>query len=240
MLFIADVKINFDSFRNAMTATVNNKTIITVNPDTSEANLLFNYAKEAKESGGLDDEDKPEDVPIESITDVYTVSQLKQKALDDCQPFFGITYSFISKLDVDSSLSKVVRTRCTRCKFQVSEDMQSCTNDLCPGRDQGFSAAAVFDLLVDLSDHTGTLQACSLRSPVAEKLLDCTTDEFTNLTDDERTALKWKFLLERCKIYVKILPPSKTRTVGRGIVLGCSLADPGEVKQRMTALLQRM
>lgn len=32
VLFIADAKIGFDSFRNCMTATVNSKTIITVNP----------------------------------------------------------------------------------------------------------------------------------------------------------------------------------------------------------------
>ena len=32
MLFIADAKISFDSFRNGMVATINSKTIITVNP----------------------------------------------------------------------------------------------------------------------------------------------------------------------------------------------------------------
>lgn len=32
VLFIADAKISFDSFRNGMTATVNSKTVITVNP----------------------------------------------------------------------------------------------------------------------------------------------------------------------------------------------------------------
>ncbi|CAL9698840.1 unnamed protein product [Knipowitschia caucasica] len=239
VLFIADVKISIDSFRNAMVATVNCKTIITVNPDTREAGLLFSYAKELSESGGLEEE-KSEEVSVESITAVYTVNQLKQKALDESEPFFGVTYSFISRLDLDSSVSKVIRTRCTRCKFHVSEEKQSCTNEMCPGREQGYSAAATFDLLVDVSDHTGTLQGCIFRSPEAEKCLDCTTEEFTNMTDDERTALKWKFLLERCKIYVKILPPNKMRPGVKGIILGFSLADPGEVKQHMAVLMQRM
>ncbi|XP_044034344.1 meiosis-specific with OB domain-containing protein isoform X2 [Siniperca chuatsi] len=240
VLFIADAKISFDRFRNGMAATANSKTIITVNPDTREASLLFSYAKEVSESGALDQDEKPEDVPVDSITDVYTVSQLKQKALENPEAFFGITYSFISKLDLDSSVSKVIRTRCSRCKFQVTEDVQCCTNQLCPGRDQAFSANTGFDLLVDFTDHTGTLHACSLRSPVAETTLGCTTEEFTSLTDDGRTAMKWKFLLERCKIYVKILPSTKMRTGIRGIVLACSLADPGEVKQHMSALLQRL
>ncbi|KAM8836243.1 meiosis-specific with OB domain-containing protein isoform 2-T3 [Spinachia spinachia] len=208
VLFISDAKISFDSFRSGMTATVNSKTIITVNP-------------------------------VDSITDVYTVSQLKQKAQENPEAFFGISYSFVSRLDLDSSVSKVIKARCSRCKFLVTEDAQSCSNASCPGRDQALLAATGFDLLVDFTDHTGTLQACSLRSPVAEKTLGCTTEEFTRLTDDERTVMKWKFLLERCKIYVKIVPSPKQRSGTRGVVLDCSLADPGEVKQHMSALLQQ-
>ncbi|KAM9837988.1 meiosis-specific with OB domain-containing protein [Aulostomus maculatus] len=238
VLFIADAKIGYDSFRNGMTATVNSKTIITVNPDTREASLLSRYAKEAFESGALEQDEKPEDV--DSITDVYTVSQLKRKARETPDAFFGITYSFISKLDLDSSVSKVITTRCSRCKFLVMEDMQSCSNQLCPGRDQTFSATTSFDLLVDLTDHTGTLHACTLRSPVAEKTLGCTVKEFTSLTDDERIAMKWKFLLERCKVHIKILPSAKMKSRVRGTVLACSPADPGEVKQHMSVLLQRV
>ncbi|XP_029383947.1 meiosis-specific with OB domain-containing protein [Echeneis naucrates] len=237
VVFIADAKISFDSFRSGMAATVNSKSIITVNPDTREASLLFNYAKQVSESGALDQDERPDDVPVDSISNVYTVSQLKQKARDNSETFFGITYSFISKLDLDSSVSRVIRTQCSRCKFQANEDAQSCPNQLCPGKDQALSATTGFYLLVDFTDHTGTLQACTLRSPVAENTLGCTTDEFTSLTDDERTAMKWKFLLERCKIYVKILPSTKMRTGIKGVILACSLADPGEVKQQMSSLL---
>lgn len=41
---------------------------------------------------------------------MYTVSQLKQKAQESAE-FFGIMYSFVSKLDLDSSITKVIRTR---------------------------------------------------------------------------------------------------------------------------------
>uniref|UniRef100_A0A3P9BL55 Meiosis-specific with OB domain-containing protein n=1 Tax=Maylandia zebra TaxID=106582 RepID=A0A3P9BL55_9CICH len=217
VLFIADAKISFDSFRSGMVATVNSKSIITVNPVQV---LLFWSA-------------------VESITDVYTVSQLMQKARENPEALFGITYSFISKLDLDSSASKVIKTRCSKCKFLVTEDLNSCINQLCPGKGQIVSATTGFDLLVDFTDHTGTLHACSLRSPVAEKALGCTVKEFISLTDGERTAMKWKFLLERCKIYVKIIPSPKMKSGIRGMVLDCSLADPGEVKQHMSALLQQ-
>ncbi|TWW81514.1 Target of rapamycin complex subunit lst8 [Takifugu flavidus] len=225
VLFIADAKIGFDSFRNGMTATVNSKTIITVNPDTREAGLLFSYAKEVSESGCLDQDESLEDETVDSITNVYTMRQLKKKAQENPETFFGITYSFVSKLDLDSSLSRVISSR---CKFVVGEDLLSCSNELCPGKGQVFSAVTGFDLLVDLTDHTGTLQSCSLRSPAAETFLGCTTEEFTRLTDDQRTTMKWKFLLERCKVYVKIIPSTKVKAGIRGTVLACSLADPGE------------
>uniref|UniRef100_A0A3Q2DKF6 Meiosis specific with OB-fold n=1 Tax=Cyprinodon variegatus TaxID=28743 RepID=A0A3Q2DKF6_CYPVA len=233
VLFIADAKMSFDSFRSSMVATVNSKTIITVNP--GKITLQHpHHQKEASEdpTGGFSQRN--------SITDVYTVNQLKERAKEQSEPLYGITYSFISKFDLDSSVSKVIKTRCSKCKFLVTEDMKSCTNQLCPGREQPLSTTTGFDLLVDFTDHTGTLQACSLRGLVAEQTLGCTTDEFITLTDDQRTSLKWKFLLGRCKIYIKILPSPRMKSGLRGMILACTLADPGEVKQHMTKLLQEL
>uniref|UniRef100_A0A665WS70 Methionine sulfoxide reductase B1b n=1 Tax=Echeneis naucrates TaxID=173247 RepID=A0A665WS70_ECHNA len=214
VVFIADAKISFDSFRSGMAATVNSKSIITVNPDTREASLLntsnksnlklysFCFPRKETYRCGVTSISA-----VDSISNVYTVSQLKQKARDNSETFFGITYSFISKLDLDSSVSRVIRTQCSRCKFQANEDAQSCPNQLCPGKDQALSATTGFYLLVDFTDHTGTLQACTLRSPVAENTLGCTVS--AHLQKDY---------------------PS-------GVILACSLADPGEVKQQMSSLL---
>ena len=49
--------------------------------------------------------------PVESISDVYTVSELKLRAKENPDGFCGITYSFISKLDLDSSVSRVIRSK---------------------------------------------------------------------------------------------------------------------------------
>uniref|UniRef100_A0A8C5BNY5 Meiosis-specific with OB domain-containing protein n=1 Tax=Gadus morhua TaxID=8049 RepID=A0A8C5BNY5_GADMO len=237
VLFIADAKISFDSFRNCMAATVNSKTIVTVNPGKNIFDMkMKDVHTSSLRSNVLHCVSRRS--PVDSITDVYTVNHLKLRAQESPEVFFGLTYSFISKLDLDSSISRVIKTKCARCKYQVNEELQSCTNPSCPGRDQPLSLTTGFDLTVDVTDHTGTLQACSLRSPVAEKTLGCTIEEFTGLTDEQRTAFKWKFLLERCKIHMKVLPSTKVRSGVRGMILACSLADPGEVKQHMSALLQ--
>ncbi|XP_049614516.1 meiosis-specific with OB domain-containing protein isoform X2 [Syngnathus scovelli] len=232
VIFIADAKITFDSFRNGMTATVNSKTIITVSPDMQEADLLYRYAAEMLESGALEQDD----MPLESISAVYTVAQLKGKIQESPETVYGITISFITGFDLDSSVSKVIKTRCTNCKFQVTEGMQYCSNQLCPGKGQVFSSTTGFDLLMDLSDRTGTLQ-CNLRSPVADAMLGCTTEQFTCLTENDRSALKWKFLLETCKAYVKMFRSTRTKSGFRAVILSCSLVDTDEATQHTSALL---
>lgn len=63
----------------------------------------------------------------------------------------------------------------------AADDVMSCTNQFCPGKGQTFSATTGFDLLVDLTDHTGTLHGCTLRSPEAEKMLGCTVSNITRV-----------------------------------------------------------
>lgn len=67
--------------------------------------------------------------------------------------------------------------------------MQGCDNELCPGRGQALSATTGFSLLVDLTDHTGTLHTCSLRSPVAEKTLGCSVSTALQKDDDSASII---------------------------------------------------
>ncbi|KAG5262531.1 hypothetical protein AALO_G00276120 [Alosa alosa] len=234
VLFISDARVKFDTFRNGMTATATTKTIITINPDTPEANQLFNFAKEFSESGALDETDNQsgDDIPLDSITDVLTVSQLRSKTQDTLDAFYAITYAFISALPLDTP-SKVVRNRCARCRVPVAEDVMVCTSFSCAGQGQELEMFSGFDLLLDISDHTGTLQSCYLSGTVAEKTLGCTAEEYVNLSEVGQTALKWRFLLERCKIYLKVQPAPKFRSGWRISILSCSLADSVEVKQSL-------
>ncbi|XP_031982173.1 meiosis-specific with OB domain-containing protein isoform X4 [Corvus kubaryi] len=202
VIFASDVRINFDKFRNCMTATVISKTIITTNP-------------------------------VETVVDVYTVEQLKEKALQSdgkLDPLHGIIYGYISTLDIDENVSKVLRNRCSICRFIVNEVSNTCTfcSDVSP---QCKSTFASFDILVDVTDHTGTLRSCYLSDCVAEETLGCTVHEFLMLEEDQKTALKWQLLLERSKIYFKVTLSPNWRTGLKVNLLSCKLADPVEASQ---------
>ncbi|KAL0617234.1 Meiosis-specific with OB domain-containing protein [Plecturocebus cupreus] len=239
VIFASDVRISFDKFRNCMTATVISKTIITTNPDTPEANILLNFIRENKETNVLDDEIDSyfkESINLNTIVDVYTVEQLKVKALKNdgkADPFYGILYAYISTLNIDDETTKVVRNRCTSCGYIVNEASNMCTT--CNKNSLDFKSVFVsFEMLIDLTDHTGTLHSCSLTGSVAEETLGCTVNEFLAMTDEQKTALKWQFLLERSKIYLKFVVSHRARSGLKISVLSCKLADPTEASRNLS------
>ncbi|KAM8779583.1 meiosis-specific with OB domain-containing protein isoform 1-T1 [Rhynchonycteris naso] len=238
VIFASDVRISFDKFRNCMTATVISKTIITTNPDTPEANILLNFIRENKETN-LDDELDSylkESINLNTIVDVYTVEQLKVKALKNerkADPFYGIVYAYISTLNIDGETTKVVRNRCSCCGYIVNEASNICTT--CNKDSLELKSVFLsFDMLIDVTDHTGTLHSCSLTGSVAEETLGCTVHEFLAMTDEQKTALKWQFLLERSKIYLKFFLSDRARGGLRISVLSSKLADPVEASRNLS------
>ncbi|XP_006763981.1 PREDICTED: meiosis-specific with OB domain-containing protein isoform X2 [Myotis davidii] len=209
VIFASDVRINFDKFRNCMTATVISKTIITTNPETPEANILLNFIRGNKETNPQDDAIDSyleESINLNTIVDVYTVKQLKAKALknEGKDPFYGILYAYISTLNIDDETTKVVRNRCSSCGYIVNEASSICTT--CNKDSSKFKSVFLsFDMLIDLTDHTGTLHSCSLTGNVAEETLGCTV-----------------FLSDRARCRLRIS------------VISCKLADPVEACRNLS------
>ncbi|XP_026899401.1 meiosis-specific with OB domain-containing protein isoform X2 [Acinonyx jubatus] len=239
VIFASDVRISFDKFRNCMTATVISKTIITTNPDTPEANILLNFIRENKETNPLDgeiDSYLKDPINLNAIVDVYTVEQLKVKALKNegkADPFYGILYAHISTLNIDGATTTVVRHRCSGCGYVMKEASGTCPT--CHRDSLELKSVFVsFHLLIDVTDHTGTLHACSLTGGVAEETLGCTVNEFLTMTDEQKTALKWQFLLERSKLYLKFFLSHRARGGLRVSVLSCKLADPTEASKNLS------
>lgn len=239
VIFAADVRISFDKFRNCMTATVISKSIITTNPDTPEANILLKFVRGNKEANVFNDEigsHLKESINLNTIVEVYTVEQLKAKALKNerkADPLYGILYAYISMLNIDNETTNVVRNRCSGCGYTVNAASNTCTT--CHRDSLGYkSIFSSFDMLIDVTDHTGTLPSCSLSGSVAEETLGCTVNEFLAMTDGQKTALKWQLLLERSKIYLKLVSSPRARGGLRTSVLSCVRADPVEASRQLS------
>uniref|UniRef100_A0A8C6ZQC6 Meiosis specific with OB-fold n=1 Tax=Nothoprocta perdicaria TaxID=30464 RepID=A0A8C6ZQC6_NOTPE len=239
VIFASDVRINFDKFRNCMTATKSAWGLFWCFRSNPKSFLLTSNA-----------------FVVAAVCccclllfaavvavvccyfrhiDVYTVEELKAKALQNdgkLEPIYGIIYGFISTLDIDNDASKIIRKRCSGCRCVVNEAANACAfcGDLPADAKATFTS---FDILVNVSDHSGTLPSWYLSDCAAEEALGCTVHDFLTLTEDKKTALKWHLLLERSKIYFKLTLSPSWRTGLKVNVLSCKLADPTEASQSL-------
>ena len=81
-----------------------------------------------------------------------------------------------------------------------------CKKDECLQKDKPANSLRYsYDIHVNLSDHTGTLNDVKLTSEVTQKLFDeLKPKEFLELSDEKITELKWKVLLERWNLLVLV------------------------------------
>ncbi|XP_071797050.1 meiosis-specific with OB domain-containing protein-like [Asterias amurensis] len=230
VVFAFDIMVKFDNFRSSMVGTVDSKTIFIINPDTQKAHSLFKFGQSHDPSDDTTGDADKQNVDLSTIKDVYKVDQIKSltgESHDGVE--YGITYAFLTALDIDNGTRNGISMRCASCKRRVQVDSANfgCINPNCPSSLSGKTDTVMtFDIPVDLSDITGTLSGCYLGGNQAEEMLKCSMDEFIQYTDQQKTDLKWKYLLERCKVYFKVSQPGAKRVVR---VLSCSKADPMEV-----------
>ncbi|XP_071450719.1 meiosis-specific with OB domain-containing protein [Hetaerina americana] len=250
VLFLADVRLAWNAFHRKMGVSIFSRTIVTENPDTTEANILREYAFSAPIApSAVLDHIASTISDASSIRVVMSVQQVIKKALknssaegdspmqhentEDSQ-FSCLIYCFVTELDLDG-VTRVILNRCSKCQTTLTEGFQGlCPNADCPvGSGLDFSKPeTIFDIRVTLSDHTGSLPGCRLIDKNAEKVLGCSVTTFQHLTPTEKTSLKWRLLLERCAARILVLKASPQRRTPLISLLFCEPADPAEVAAR--------
>ncbi|XP_069701481.1 meiosis-specific with OB domain-containing protein [Periplaneta americana] len=236
VLFLADMRLEWNAFRRGMAASESMCSIVTEDPDIPEAAALRIYARSAPLRPTAILAQLASSIPDPStINNVMTVQQVLDRADagssdnsggDDSQ-FTALLYCLLTQYDLDGC-SKLTTKKCTQCQLPV-EDV--CLNLECP---IGSGAEipqydVIFDLRVSLSDHTGTLENIRLTGITAERIIGYKVDEFVDLPIDVKTQMKWKFLLERCAARVLVLCGTPDRPRPLISLLSCTVADPLEV-----------
>ncbi|XP_076270084.1 meiosis specific with OB domains hold'em [Rhynchophorus ferrugineus] len=209
LLFLTDVRIEWSVFVQAFVAKTTGRTVVTENPITSEAETLFRYAQTAPIEMFDIVAQVVASIPNNDLNDdVVTVRHLQARINDLLQSktngnkSFTVTMmAFVSHLDLDG-LSQTLLKKCAHCKTVMEGN--HCTNLACQGKDWR-PPEITFDIQVMLSDHTGTLRNCRLSGGNAEDVLGCSAQEFAVTSDDDKCNLKWRYLLERCKVRLAII-----------------------------------
>ncbi|XP_065660140.1 meiosis-specific with OB domain-containing protein isoform X3 [Hydra vulgaris] len=217
ILFLRDVKVSFEDFRQQMVATCTSKTIIITNPDTAEAQHLYSYASSIQLDETFDDVND-EEIMLMNIVDVYNINDLQMK-LDNQESnvWQGIIFAVVSSFDIDEDASKCVVTRCSSCNRRLPRYASHCLSENC---NDPFQFTVSFEISLSLSDHTNGQSGFMLMRNVAEKVLQMDVVSFNQLSPTQKTELKWKFLMERFKVYFKVNPTKRESSKAFISVLG--------------------
>ncbi|VEN37391.1 unnamed protein product [Callosobruchus maculatus] len=240
VLFLTDLRVQWSVFQREFVVKVTSCTIVTENPIGREAQILLEYAKDAPiETTEIVDNLLVAISDLSLIQDVASVRQVQDRINNltenntiGSKQFTVLMYAHVTALDLDG-FSRVLLIKCARCKIQLKGS--TCDNQECPTNfeNEPPDVEIVFDIKMDLMDHTGTLVDCKFGNQIAERILGCTAKEFANWSDDQKCILKWKFLIRRCKVYL-----AASYVGGRNpviiTVLDLSVANPLEVAQRLT------
>nr|XP_022905749.1 meiosis-specific with OB domain-containing protein [Onthophagus taurus] len=234
ILFLADVKVEYSHFHKSIMPVIGSRTIITEDPIGQEAEQLRNYASTAPLLPSHIIEQLMSRYNPTTIKNIMTINQVQQKVdsmmsssnlrrLDD-RHFVALLYCMVSHLDLDGLLP-VTTTRCKRCKYLINNN-QLCENEECVSS-RGIEMVdleTTFDIRVNLSDHTGSINNCRLVGTTAEEILGCSVQKFINMSDHEKGELKWKYLLERCEIRIIVLCTKNANS--KISILSCSRSSP--------------
>lgn len=236
VLFIADLKIVYDDYKKTMASVCGNRTIITVNPDIRQAHQLYSYAQSPEILNGLISENSGGDngagFNLEGITEVYSIEKIKQtitKAAGDTSSdnINGIVFAYLTKFNIDDNIDNILAMRCNKCKRRVNSLTGQCDNPTCSDENHSESQLT-YNLLVDISDQSGTIINCRMMSSALETVLGYPPDQFQQLPASAIAEFKTKYLLEKCKIYFRISKNTRSNSV---LVLSCALADPEEIAE---------
>ncbi|XP_021707220.1 protein hold'em [Aedes aegypti] len=233
VLLIMDVRIEYNQYHKSVCLGMSGKTIITEDPAVEEADQLLLHVMKAplSESDFAQSLSAAGTVDPMNITTVMTVQQILDRAEGDLKgeedQFTALCYAVVSRFDLDGC-SKIISRKCLTCKSLLRMTDPKCPREECSPNP--YNIHKYFDIPVDITDHTGTLNNCRLVSQAAENTLDCNIESFLKMGDVQKGKLKWRFLLERCALKLVIKRKSPIRFQSVYSIVECTIAKPQEVE----------
>ncbi|XP_048509838.1 meiosis-specific with OB domain-containing protein [Athalia rosae] len=210
VLFMADILVSFNSFKKQTVLTIARKTLITENPNIPQTQIVRAATRDLPDQPLSTESLIPEPT---SITNLMTIRQICEKldhteSQDDKIVFTALIHVVINQMNFDHK--SMLTKKCALCKKWVPPDQESCMNPNCSygnGTQKPINHTS-FNLKLNVSDHTGHLVGCRLVGAAAEEFLKCTVNDFMAMSTKERDELKWRCLLEKCSIGLKVVGPT--------------------------------
>ncbi|KAJ6646721.1 Protein hold'em [Pseudolycoriella hygida] len=233
-LHLINISFKYSEFQKSNILETRTRTIIIVDPKSERSTALKDYVLNSTLSLTDFDTSEPD---LASITTVMTLRQIADRIDSSTESVFhSLTYAMVTHMDIDG-WSPFYSRRCIHCNCQIRVKETSCNKENC----SIFFAESpldehyinYFNIPISLTDHTGTIEQCRLIGDTAERIIGHTLHDFLKLSDAERTAIKWKFLMERCSVKLWIKRKTALRWNTQIVIVDCQLANPAEVLEKI-------
>ena len=237
-LFIADARIDFDSYKNSFVVSSSSKTVITVNPDTQEALNLSRYAQTVDFSTKSRMERFISSTDLRHVDRVLNIATLQRmlKIRKDKDQFMIVNiYGFITKFDLDSE--DVVRLKCGKCsgglKLLLNNNYPACTNMECSDyQNTAIPPTFEYAVRVDISDETGSLTSVKVNEAfLVEKFGPAS--QFSSLSDITRTQYKWQLMMKPMKLSVAVMLSTGGERTSSTVIVATQTVSLQEMTSRM-------
>lgn len=215
ILHLVDFECSFSNFDNKMILQSTRRSIVIENPSESlQAQSLFAHLiglPNSTQTTLAAAPTQPNDIDIEKITDSMNIRMIKEMfgTKKECN---AIVYAVITRFDINvhSNYRKGYSRYCKHCNQRLEYNINHCSKENCIILSiDGESFVDKFDLRINLSDHTGTLESCHMFDKFAEQFLNYTLEIFKELTEDAIDEIHQKYILERFAVKV-VVKPGKT------------------------------
>lgn len=250
VLFLADVRIDYDSWRGSFVVTSTSKTIITVNPDTTEATNLLRYAATVDFStvSRLDQYVSSLDIRnVNRIVNTETLEMMLSTRVSgpnqDCLVAV-ILYGFLTKFDIDTE--EAVSLHCGACTSLLKRDsgqavsLAGCGNMECAEysatSQERSSPTQHYSVRADLSDEAGTMLGLKVNSAMLEKRLG-SPSEFMMLSDQTKSGYKWQVVMRPLKITIAMLLPTVNHQTSHAMIADLAPVSVEEIAAKMPSPL---
>lgn len=221
ILFLADVRIDYDSWKGAFVVTANSKTVITVNPNTREAMALARYAQLVDFSSVSRLDQFVATIESNSVSRVVNVMMVQSMCQKITQPKDCLVpvclFGYITKFDIDCP--EAVGFKCGVCSGPFKSCPEQLGEEVCVNMDckefnntsqDRVNPSQQYNIRVDVSDETGTLASIKIRQAMLETRFGRPAD-FTQLSYRTKAGYKWQIMFKPMKIILAMMLPTGDR-----------------------------
>ncbi|XP_011190881.2 protein hold'em [Zeugodacus cucurbitae] len=241
VLHLIEVKLNYSEFYKSTTLAFTGRTLAYENPIGAEVDALMQFAATLAT--------KPWDtlaytmnnqVDAAEIKTQMTVKQLYARAEGqlkaDTEQFTAVLYAMLTHFDFDG-IGQVISRRCKSCHALLSRNQSICDAPKCQLefslQHDGVQYECFFNINVQFSDHTGTLLETRLLGAVAERVLALTPQAYEALSEQQKAACKWKFLMDYFEVKLLVRKASAVRRQMSVIVVDMRAVNIAELAEKI-------